>query len=247
MESERKEHGVLNRNQIKWIAIIAMVIDHIAWAFVPTVSLPGQIMHFIGRLTAPTMAYFVAEGYVYTSNIKKYILRMGIFSIISWMPFVYFETGHLPIAFSDGNIHIEPYMGVIYTLFLGLLAICLWDRAKWPKWCKVLGVIGLCVILVCGDWAFFNVLWCLFLYQYRNKPKQKWIAFSAVGILCCVPMLFSEPWWAYLFMVGIYMVPFLMQFGYNGKPGSKHVINKWFFYIFYPLHLLLLGWLKWGV
>lgn len=52
----------LNRNQIKYIVILAMLIDHIAWAFVPLASWQGQIMHMIGRLTGPTMAYFIAEG-----------------------------------------------------------------------------------------------------------------------------------------------------------------------------------------
>lgn len=74
----------LNRNQLKYIVIIAMLIDHIAWAFVPTASLLGQIMHFIGRLTAPTMAFFVAEGYHYTRNFKKYALRMAVFAAVSW-------------------------------------------------------------------------------------------------------------------------------------------------------------------
>ena len=64
----------MNRTQLKYIVILAMLIDHIAWAFVPTASIPGQLMHFIGRLTAPTMAFFVAEGYIHTHNIKNYAL-----------------------------------------------------------------------------------------------------------------------------------------------------------------------------
>ena len=56
-----------------------MLIDHIAWAFVPTASLLGQVMHVIGRLTGPTMAYMLAEGYHYTRNVKKYAMRLGIF------------------------------------------------------------------------------------------------------------------------------------------------------------------------
>ena len=58
--------GFLNRNQLKYLVIAAMLIDHIAWAFVPTASLLGQVMHVIGRLTGPTMAYMLAEGYHYT-------------------------------------------------------------------------------------------------------------------------------------------------------------------------------------
>lgn len=49
----------LNRNQLKYLVIIAMLIDHLAWAFVPTDTVLAQIMHFVGRLTGPTMAFFV--------------------------------------------------------------------------------------------------------------------------------------------------------------------------------------------
>lgn len=237
--------AILNRNQIKWIAIAAMLIDHIAWAFVPTASLLGQVMHFIGRLTAPTMAFFVAEGYSHTRNIKKYILRMGIFAIVSWPAFVYYETGRFPVILQNGYFQILPYIGVIYTLFLGLLAITLWDQKKLPMWAKISGVVVLCAISAVGDWAFFNVLWCLFFHVFRGKPKQKWIGFSAVGLVCCVPMVYQKPWWSYLFMTGIFLVPFLIQYGYNGESGSKNAFQKWFFYIFYPLHLVLLGLLRW--
>ena len=47
----------MNRNQLKTIAVFAMLIDHIAWAFVPTASPAGQAMHFVGRLTDPMMAF----------------------------------------------------------------------------------------------------------------------------------------------------------------------------------------------
>ena len=157
----------LNRNQLKYIVIIAMLIDHIAWAFVPTASLLGQIMHFIGRLTAPTMAFFVAEGYHYTRNFKKYALRMAVFAAVSWAPFVFFETGRLPIMISEGGtVSFNPWQGVIFTLFLGLMAIKLWDSEN-PKWIKFVGIIGICVISVIGDWAFMSVLWCLFFHIFK--------------------------------------------------------------------------------
>nr|MCR5440839.1 conjugal transfer protein TraX [Lachnospiraceae bacterium]MCR5618746.1 conjugal transfer protein TraX [Lachnospiraceae bacterium] len=67
---------VINRNALKYIAIVAMLIDHIAWAFVPTGSVLGQVMHFFGRLTGPTMAYMLYEGYIHTKNVKKYAIRL---------------------------------------------------------------------------------------------------------------------------------------------------------------------------
>ena len=73
----------LNSNHLKIIAIIAMTIDHVTDLFYP--AFPAQplpiALHILGRLTAPIMWFFVAEGYYYTHNVKKYLLRLGIVSI----------------------------------------------------------------------------------------------------------------------------------------------------------------------
>ena len=150
----------LNRNQLKYLVIVAMLIDHIAWAFVPLDTLLGQVMHGIGRLTGPTMAYFVAEGYHYTRNVRKYAVRLGVFALFSWVPFVYFEYGTLPLVIQDGSIvGFYPQFGVLYTLLLSLLAIWLWDRGTCSSSMKYLGTIGLCLLSLFGDWAIFDVLY----------------------------------------------------------------------------------------
>lgn len=232
----------LNRNQIKYIVIIAMLIDHIAWAFVPTQSVLGQIMHFIGRLTGPTMACFVVEGYLHTRNVKKYALRLGIFALISWIPFCLFEFQTLPIyRTEDGHMVFLPTLGVIYTLLLSLLAVWLWDRGRCKNWVKVLGIIGLCILSLVGDWPIFDVLYALFLFRYRDHVKKKWIAFSIITV--CSFFFGGFGIWG-IYQLGIFLVPVIMQFLYNGESGSKKPIHKWFFYIFYPLHLLVLGFLQ---
>ncbi|MGE5578647.1 MAG: TraX family protein [Bacillota bacterium] len=68
-----------------------MVVDHVAAAFVPTSSALGQVMHAIGRLTAPIMMYFVAEGYHHTKDVRKYALRLGVFALISHFPYRFFQ------------------------------------------------------------------------------------------------------------------------------------------------------------
>ena len=122
----------LNSNTLKYIAIVAMLIDHIAWAFVPFSSVLGQIMHFIGRFTAPMMCYFIAEGYFYTRNVKKYIVRIGIFAVISQIPFVVAEKLTAPpLMMIDGKLWINPELfvpsfNVMFTLLLGLVALFFW-------------------------------------------------------------------------------------------------------------------------
>ncbi len=220
----------LNRNQLKYLVVITMLIDHIAWAFVPMDSVLGQVMHFIGRLTGPTMAYFVAEGYYYTKNVKKYAIRLGIFALLSWLPFSYFESGRIELRF-----------GVIYTLFLGLLGIWLWDKSGWTREGKLVGIFGLCALSVLGDWPIFDVLFCLLFFVYREDPKRKWAAFCVVALICCLNVLYSEPWWSGLYMLGILCVPLLLHFFYHGEKGSQKPFHKWFFYVCYPAHLLVLA------
>ncbi|MCR4866749.1 MAG: conjugal transfer protein TraX, partial [Lachnospiraceae bacterium] len=86
----------INRNQLKYILIIAMLIDHITWAFIPTRSVAGQCLHFIGRLTGPGMALLLAEGYQYTRNKAKYALRLFVFAMISWAPYCLNDYGKWP-------------------------------------------------------------------------------------------------------------------------------------------------------
>lgn len=251
-----------NRNQIKYLVIIAMLIDHIAWAFVPMNTLLGQVMHFIGRLTGPTMAYFVAEGYLHTRNVRKYAARLGIFTLLSWIPFVFFEFGTLPVTIIEGQstggmnlyiasnnitLSIYPFFGVIYTLLLGLLAIWLWDKGRCPKWCKVSGIIGLCILSTLGDWPIFDVLFALYFFIYREQPWRKWTAYGIIaGISAMIPFFFGGIL-QNLYQLGIAMIPFLIQFCYNGESGSRKPVHKWFFYIFYPAHLLILGILHWCI
>ena len=243
-EMSSSKTKIMNRNQIKYLVIVAMLIDHIAWAFVPTSSIPGQVMHFIGRLTGPTMAYFIAEGYAYTHNVKRYALRLGIFALISWAPFVLFEYGTLPVWFVDGEIRWEPSFGVIYTLFLSLLAIWLWDKGKCKRWLKILGIVGLCILSVFGDWPVFDVLFALFFFIYKDDTKKKWIAFSGIAFVE-VGFIMLLGGMSQFFQIGVFMIPLLFLFCYNGESGSKRSIHKWFFYLFYPAHLLVLGLIRW--
>lgn len=221
----------LNRNQLKYMVIVAMLIDHIAWAFVPLASGLGQLMHFIGRLTGPTMGFFLAEGYIHTRNKFKYGMRLGIFSLISWIPFSLFEANHWP------SIHFS----VMYTLFLGFFAMWIWDKGKCSETVKSILVAGLILLSIPGDWAIFDVVWPLVLFQYQYNEKERWRKYTFLCLLATFCFsLGREPWWAGVFNLGIMMVPLVLRFFYNGERGSNHPFHKWFFYIFYPVHLLIL-------
>ena len=226
----------LNRNQLKYLVILAMVADHVAWAFVPTATVLGQVMHFFGRLTGPTMAFFVAEGYLHTRDVKKYALRLAVFALISWPAFSLFDYGR----------PFTPHFGVIYTLLLGLLAVWIWDRLPVHPALRLALIAALVYLSRWGDWDYFDVLWPLVLVVFRDRPRVKWWAFTAVCAVACAYIMWYYidhgcPWWYGIHNLGLFAAAALLRFGYNGRSGSRHPFHKWFFYVFYPAHLLALA------
>lgn len=232
----------LDATTIKFIAIFAMLIDHIAWAFVPTYSPLGQVMHIIGRITASIMCFFIAEGYYYTKNVKRYVCRLAIFALISHIPFIFFETGRIMII---GNT------GVIYTLCLSLIAIIVYDKVK-NKFLKVLSIIAICIIACFGDWIFIAILMSLNFWKHRGDFKKIAIEHCIITgifllIMCKMYTIMGYPIRNTFFQGGMLLaLPILYL--YNGKKGEfadKHKkLSKWVFYIFYPLHLFIIGLLK---
>lgn len=246
--AESLNRGYLNRNQIKYIVIIAMLIDHLAWGFVDAVNLPlGSWMHLIGRLTGPTMAYFVGEGYSYTKDVGKYQKRLALFALISWPAFVYFEFGSLFLPLKNGMRLLNPLQSVIYTLFLGLTAIRVWESPRMKKPVKIICIILLCLLSCIGDWPVSDVLGCLFVHIYRNRPKAKWTAFTLTFLVFSALVIVFTSFRFSWYQLGVLLVPLMLTFLYNGQSGSKAKIHKWFFYLFYPGHLAALGLLKWVI
>ena len=225
----------LDRNTIKYILIFAMLLDHLADAFVPSMSVTGQIMHIIGRLTGPAMSLLIAEGYQYTKNRKKYALRLFIFALISWPAFSLCFYGK-----------VSPlHLGMIFSLFIAFITIWMWDKLRVPKAVKIIFVVLLCAITIFGDWPFFAVLWAFFAYIFRDRPKAKWISFCSVAAIEAVlAVVMDKVWYSQLYQFGAFLVPLLLVFLYNGKKGSNSNFHKWFFYIFYPGHLFIIWGLK---
>lgn len=241
----------LTTNQLKIIAIIAMLIDHITWAFIPTASIQGQLLHVIGRLTAPIMSFFIVEGFFHTRNYKKYFMRMFVFSIVSYLAYQFYEYGELFYGFKVGNPFIVATNSVIYTLMLGLLTLIIWYKTTWKKWIKVLLVIGTCILAIPGDWSIIGVLWVFFMGLNHGNFKKQMCAFLIIGLffnggLILMGLLGGyEYWWANLCQLGIVLaVPILSK--YNGRLGKSKNL-KWLFYIFYPLHLFILGLIKYCI
>lgn len=236
--SKRKKG--LTSDTLKLIAVIAMVIDHIAWTFIPFGSIAGQIMHIIGRLTAPIMCFMIAEGYYKTHNVKKYAQRLGIFALISHIPYTYLHTGKLEIISSTS---------MIFTLFMGLLALIVRDSTKYETSIKNIIILLICLVSMIGDWGGIAVVWIVIFgsRNYSGKTQMQYFCVST-AVMIILSTIFSAVngcWYHSLFQLGIFLtVPLLMKYNGVRKSGKSY---KWFFYIFYPAHLLLFAVIKYVI
>lgn len=224
----------LNRNQLKYLLITAMLIDHLTAAFVTPHTVLGQVLHFIGRLTGPGMSLLLAEGYQYTRDRKKYALRLLAFVFVSWVPYCLFCFRKWPyVGFG--------MFGMFWALFVAFMTVWMWDKLNVNKAVKVLLVIVAVGISSVGDWIGAAVLWALFAFIYKDDPVKKWIAYSVVALMWIAgTMILFKPAINSLYQIGVFAVPFIYTYLYNKKPGSKNAFHKWFFYAFYPAHMLIL-------
>jgi len=232
----------LTAHQIKTIAIIAMLLDHIGWAFFDTFSFWGQILHLIGRITAPIMCFFIVQGYFHTHSFKKYFARLIIFGFISHVPYVYFI---------NGEITIFPF-SVMYTLALGLLAVYCLDRIK-NEQSLTLALAFIVILSIPGDWMYIAIAFCAAFYLYRDDFTKQCRAIAIITIFMfifqfltklIVGSSFLDALLGSGFQLGIVLCLPILKL-YNGQRGGN-ALSKWMFYVFYPLHLLILGFLRYG-
>lgn len=234
----------LNRTQLKLIAICAMVCDHTAWGFVEFMSPLGQIMHIIGRLTLPTMCFFVAEGFRHTKSVAEYIKRMALFSVVAMLPFyLFFHEVY------------EYRQNIIFDLTLGVLLLACLENQKLKIWQKALCTASLFLISACiGGWVIMPMLYILVFYYVKDFKKQAvWFTFLTVllQIFLIVAVSLNKiwhfshydwPWYDKLYLLGFVLPLFLLKH-YNGEKG-RDIFGRYFFYLFYPAHFLVLAGVK---
>ncbi len=237
----------ISGSTLKIIAMVTMLIDHIGAVvlevgYMPYLLQNGETMLYeqwanvdtwmrlLGRMAFPIFCFLLVEGFHYTKSVPKYLGRLLLFALISEVPFD-LAICKTTLSFAHQNVY--------FTLFFGLLAIALYDRVNSTK-CndsnmkrRVLSVIavvgcGILAVLCHTDYDMAGVLLIVVLYMFRNiEPVRNFAASIAMlgaglveiaGYIAFIPMHF-----------------------YNGERGLK---LKYIFYVFYPLHLLLLVYIR---
>lgn len=241
---EKLPFGGLTANMLRAIAIILMLSDHI-WA---TYMSFGNWMTYIGRMAFPIFAFQIAEGFVHTSNFKKYALRLLGFAIITEIPFNLFYSSRF----------INPYhQNVLFTLLLGLLAINVIDNLKknhTPKniALSVLWLLLICVGFVLGfvDYGFSGMLMVVMFYILRDFPfafVAQLVAMILINIVFFEGQVVPVEIFGKMFEIptqGFAVFSLIPIWLYGGKKGRSSKVLQYGFYAFYPVHMIILYLIK---
>lgn len=209
----------MSRLQLKLLAIITMLIDHIGAILFPKITL----LRIIGRISFPLFCFFISEGLIYTSNVKGYLKRLFIFALISEVPY--------DLAFHQ-TIYYPGKQNVFFTLCLGLIAISFLHTylTEKPVTAIVLaGVSALFAEILHTDYGWFGVTVIIIFYCLKDYKTRGIFVFALFNTGYS---LLTGTLELYAIAAG---VPILL---YNGKKGKLNF--KYLFYAFYPAHLLIL-------
>lgn len=223
------------------IAMTIMLMDHL-WATL----LPGQNwLTCVGRIAFPIFAFMTVEGYFHTHDVKRYMLRLLVFALISELPFNLMYSGTL----------IYPYhQNVLWTLLLGLFGIWLMERAKGKVMRYVLTAVAVVLVSVClatlgmVDYFAPGVLTVFAFYFFRGKKwwcilgqivAMYWINIELLGGQYYPISLFGIDF--ELCEQGLALLALIPIWLYHGRQGHHSKAFKWTCYAFYPVHMLLLG------
>lgn len=213
MQEQNAKRGI-SAFDLRCIAIATMLIDHIGAYFFPE----HLWMRYVGRFAFPIYCFLIAEGYVYTHSVKKYMGRLLVLALVSEVPFDLLWYGK-PFFIWHQN--------VFFTLLLGLVCICAIDRLqiRWQVWLTIVAVGLFSQLVVQSDYGIFGIAMIVSFYLFRTNAWGRFLAIVVINVI-----LYGGVQSAAVFA----LVP--VHF-YGGRKGPS---AKWFFYAFYPVHLLLL-------
>ena len=203
----------LDSFQLKCIAIVSMALDHTG-----AVLYPSQIwLRCLGRIAFPIFCFLIVEGFFHTHDVRRYMGRLGVFALISEIPYDLAFRG-VPLEYAHQN--------VFFTLLIGIGMMVLLERNReWPVKAVILLLAMWLAVLIRSDYNFRGILLIFVFYIFH---ESRWLAVTAGGF------------WNFLYqgVIQKYGVLSVLPLAlYNGERGRK---MKYFFYIFYPVHLLLL-------
>lgn len=245
----------LSGYHLKYIALFSMLLDHIGVIYQSHLSkMTYFLLRAVGRLSFPLFCFILVEGFFHTQNRKKYQLRLLIFAILSEIPydlaFHYLSAETIGSLLHSQQLFFRAFssafqeQNVLFTLFLGFTAMILMENASLYRRNTFYKNIDILIIFCClsevfqTDCGAAGIL-CIFffyaIYKKRGEGRNLPIKAGLIGTLpAALPLLtYVSPFPVQVFA----LADSLILHCYNGEKGRGW---KYFFYLFYPLHLLIL-------
>lgn len=204
----------INSFQLKLIAVITMIIDHVGLFFFPE----HILFRIIGRISFPIFAFLIVEGFYHTRDIWKYMIRLGIFAVLSEIPFDLLTTG---------KVFDLRHQNVFFTLLIGVVLMYVYEK-QYSTFSKVSTVF---LIMLAGDifrtdYGSWGVLMIFCFFIFRERMAAKLISVAVINIV------------VFGYIQAFAVMALLPIYFYNGEKGRGY---KYFFYLVYPVHL----WIIW--
>ena len=208
------------RELLKWIAIITMTVDHVGAVLYPEF----EVLRWIGRLSFPLFAYLLILGMENTRNVSNYFIRLFIFALISQLPF-FLAIGTEPFE----------HLNIFFTLSFGLLFVYFFKKSS------VLAFVPLFAsFIVPFDYGVYGIamIGCMYIL-YENMK-------FGVASLVVLNTLFLVPWNTQF--LSLFVMPLILLHKNGSLTTTSNFTKtfmiplwrKYFFYIYYPLHLSII-------
>jgi hypothetical protein len=211
---------------LKIFACLFMLLDHIGAVFFPGIS----AFRIIGRLAMPIFALGLATGFFWTKKkgtTAKYFLRMFLFALISQIPFMLMN---IACGYTSFTLNIG------FTWLFALAVLYMLDNFKGNELIYSFGIVA--IIYITGtvkmDYGLYGVALPVLLYYTNIINKKKVLGFFSVCAITILKVI-KDGWLVQIYApLGIVFAEIIETLPFKIK------VNKWFFYVFYPLHMLIL-------
>ncbi len=260
----------VNALQLKLIICITMLVDHFGLLFLELGSIGYTVCRSIGRITIPLVCLLLVEGYMKTRSRKKYALRLLGFAVISEVPWLAIalkqaeEIAKYRVEIGDeawkalGEEELSlladrvlSIFNVMFTLVIGVLMLSVLDMAKrrfkerpakeaasgkilyWLSFVATIVLTYLVTILLQMDYPESIPLYVLLFYYFYAEPDTKLIA-------CALVVLVGGGTIVYYIGGAVALILIKLYDGTLGYSKEQHPRWKYAFYLFYPMHLAIL-------
>lgn len=221
----------MTSTKLKIIACITMLIDHMSiFINYNTQRTLYILLRSIGRLSFPIFAFLIAEGFYHTRHAKKYMLRLLIFAFISEIPY--------DLAFNN-QVFFWGNNNIFFTLVLGLLSLMIYKWNNLVGFCAAIG-LGYIANITYMDYGIYGVMLIFLFYVLRFSFFAQMGGLTLIMVINVVQRYMRYPGHSISLQAFAVFSAIILSF-YNGEKGRD---IRYFFYIFYPGHLIILAFIK---